>query len=334
MHAPPPRRTLAALLGLLIAVAAVGSASAAAPKIVDIVGYSTLKAVYAAQIAAFTKTAAGRGVVFRQSYGASGAQATAVAMGQSADIVNLSLDPDMERLVAAGLVSPDYSRSAYHGYVTDSLVVFVVRKGNPRHIRTWQDLVRPGVGVLIPNPFLSGAARWDVMAAYGAALARGKTPAQAKAFLAQLYGHVVAQDASGASAMSDFLGGRGDVLVTYENEAIAAKAAGEPVSYVIPPQTIEIQAPIALVRASRNSAPARAFLAFLLSRQGQAIFARYGYRPVVPSVLSQYKARFPTPQRLFYIAAVGGWTQAMKTFFAPGSGVMAKIEASSGGAAR
>ena len=303
---------------------------ASASPTLSVVGYSTLKQVYANEIAAFQKTPAGKGVAFQQSYAASGAQASAVVAGQPADVVNLSLDPDMQKLVSAGIVAPGYNQGAYGGYVTNSVVVFVVRKGNPKHITTWSDLVRSGVQVLTPNPFLSGAARWNDMAAYGAELALGKTKSQAVAYLGKLYGHVVAQDGSAAAAMADFLSGKGDVLLDYENDAIAAERAGDAISYVIPPETIEIQAPIAVTKTSADPAAAKAFLRFLLSTQGQTIFARAGYRPVMKSVLAQYASRFPTPKRLFTIAYVGGWTSAMKTFFTPNTGIMAKIEAQSG----
>jgi sulfate/thiosulfate transport system substrate-binding protein len=331
-------RRAAVGVSALIAIA-VGSGAllaqtpAAAQTTLSVVGYSTLKSVYGKLIPAFEKTKAGHGITFTQSYGASGSQASAVVAGLPADVVNLSLAPDVQKLVKAGLVSPSWDTGKYQGIITNSLVVFVVRKGNPKHITSsWNSLVQPGVGVLIPNPFESGSARWNDMAAYGAELKQGKTPTQAIGFLTTLYKHVVSQDASSADALETFLAGKGDVLVTYENEAIAAEKAGDPVQYIIPQQTILIQAPIAVLSNSKNKAAANAFVNFLYSTEGQTIFAENGYRPVVKSVFAKFTKEFPTPQNLFNIQYVGGWTKVMNQFFNPTTGIMAKIEQTVGGA--
>src|SRR4051812_43555087 len=153
----------------------------------SLVAYSTPQEAYQELIPAFQKTAAGKGVSFTESYGASGDQSRAVASGLPADIVALSLAPDVDKLVEPGIVDANWAQTTGHdGFVTDSVVVFVVRKGNPKHIKTWDDLVKPGVQVLTPNPFTSGGAKWNLMAAYGAQIKQGKTPDEALAYLKSL----------------------------------------------------------------------------------------------------------------------------------------------------
>ena len=183
---------------------------------------------------------------FSQSYGPSGEQSRAVANGLHADVVNFSLEPDVEKLVKAGLVSPSWNQNATHGFVTNSVAVIIVRKGNPKHITGWSDLIKPGVGVVTPNPFTSGSARWNIMAAYGAQLKEGKTPAQAEEYLKELFHNVVSQDSSARNALQTFLAGRGDALIDYEDEAIADEKKGAAIEYVIPHDTILIQNPIAV----------------------------------------------------------------------------------------
>src|SRR5256884_1490173 len=170
------KRTLAVLAATAAAalgVAACGSSSSSS-KHISLVAYSTPQSVFEKLIPAFQATSQGKGTGFSQSYGPSGQQARAVVNGLNADFVNLSLEPDVEKLVKAGLVSSDWNKTATHGFVSNSVVVFVVRKGNPKHITGWADLVKPGVQVVTPNPFTSGGARWNVMAAYGAQLKEGK----------------------------------------------------------------------------------------------------------------------------------------------------------------
>ena len=201
--------------------------------------------------------------------------------GLHADVVDFSLEPDVERLVKAGLVSPDWNQNATHGFVTNSVAVIIVRKGNPKHITGWADLVKPGVQVVTPNPFTSGGARWNVMAAYGAQLKEGKTPAQAQEYLKALFQNVVSQDSSARNALQTFVSGRGDALIDYENEAITDKQKGEPIEYVIPKDTILIQNPIAVVGKGAGAATAQKFVDYLISPAGQAIWAAQGYRPVI-----------------------------------------------------
>ena len=293
-----------------------------------LVAYSTPKEAYAKLIPAFQGTPAGKSVSFTQSYGASGDQARAVIQGLPADVVEFSLEPDLTDLVKAGLVSKGWDRGAYHGMVSDSVVVFVVRNGNPKHIKSWNDLTRPGIQVITPNPFTSGGARWNVMAAYGAQLKLGKTPAQAVAYLTKLFRNVAVQDKSARDALNTFLSGKGDVLLTYENEAWLAQHKGQPVFYTIPRSTILIENPIAITNG-KNQAAARSFLHFLYTPQAQAIFGETGYRPVVKSVAAKFK--YPVRPGLFTIGFVGGWEKVEKQFFDPRSGIMAKVERAVGG---
>ena len=257
----------------LLAACSTADAAAGGSDRLALVAYSTPKDAYAELIPAFTRTAAGSGVTFSQSYGASGAQARAVVAGLPADVAALSLAPDVTKLVDAGVVAKDWDAGAYHGIVTRSVVVLVVRKGNPKHIQGWDDLVRPGVKVLTPNPLSSGGARWNVMAAYGAQLEAGRTPAQALAYLRDLFTHVVAQDASAATSLQTFTGGVGDVLISYENEAVAARAKGKDVDWVVPDATILIENPVAVTTRSANAAAAKAFVDYLRTRPAQEIFA-------------------------------------------------------------
>ena len=266
-------------------------------------------------------------MTFDQSYGASESQAQAVIDGLPADVVELSLEPDMQKLVDAGLVSPNWKNNEYKGIITRSVVVLVVRKGNPKNIRTWDDLVKPGVEVLTPNPFTSGGARWNILAAYGAQLKAGKTPAQGIAFVRRLFKQVVVQDKSARDALNTFLGGKGDVLLTYENEALTARFKGGDIQWIIPRATIKIENPIAVIQKSQNLAAAQAFLRWLYTPQAQTLFAGSFYRPVVTSVLPKFN--FPVRPDLFTIDYLGGWARVNKPWFGP-NGIMAKIEQSLG----
>jgi sulfate/thiosulfate transport system substrate-binding protein len=239
-------------------------------------------------------------------------------------VVTLALEPDMTRLVDAGLVARDWNAGPTKGMVTRSVVVFVVRKGNPESIRTWDDLVKPGVEVIEPNPFTSGGARWNVMAAYGAQLKAGRTPAQAADYLLELFRHVPVQDKSAREALQTFVGGKGDVLLAYENEAINAQQKEQPVDYVVPDTTILIENPIAVAARTRHPAAARAFVDFLRSAPAQRIYAERGYRPVNRAAAAG--ADFPRPSGLFTIGDLGGWPEVSKKFFDKQAGVVAGIE--------
>jgi sulfate/thiosulfate transport system substrate-binding protein len=299
-----------------------GSASSGGKAKINLVAYSTPQEAYQALIPAFQKTAAGKGTSFTQSYGPSGDQSRAVAAGLPADVVALSLAPDVDKLVEPGIVDKNWANTPTKGFVTNSVVVLTVRKGNPKNIHTWADLVKPGVQVITPNPFTSGGARWNLMAAYGAQLKEGKSPAQALAYLKTLLQHVVVQDKSGRDAMQTFVNGKGDVAITYENEAINARQHGQDVDYVIPDQTILIQNPIATTKDA--SPQAKGFVQWLESTKAQQIYASKGYRPAKQSAWDP--KRFPTPKQLFTIDDLGGWTKVNTEFFDPTNGSVAKIE--------
>jgi sulfate/thiosulfate transport system substrate-binding protein len=299
-----------------------GSAASGGKAKVNLVAYSTPQEAYQALIPAFQKTAAGKGVSFTQSYGPSGDQARAVAAGLPADVVALSLAPDVDKLVEPGIVDANWAKTPTKGFVTNSVVVLTVRKGNPKNIHTWSDLVKPGVEVITPNPFTSGGARWNLMAAYGAQLKEGRSPAQALAYLKTLLQHVPVQDKSGRDAMQTFTNGKGDVAITYENEAINAQQHDQSVDYVIPDQTILIQNPIATTKDA--SPQAKAFVKWVQGTQAQKIFASKGYRPAKRSAWDA--KQFPTPKQLFTIDELGGWTKVNADFFDPTNGSVAKIE--------
>ncbi len=289
-----------------------------------LVAYSTPQEAYAHIIPAFQKTAAGQGVQFTTSYGASGSQSRAVVAGLPADVVNFSLAPDMTRLVSAGLVAKNWDSGPTKGMVTDSVVVLAVRKGNPKHITGWNDLIKPGIDVITPNPFTSGGARWNIMAAYGAQLHQGKTQAQAVDYLTSLFAHVSVQNASSREELQTFLSGKGDVMIAYEDEAITAQHAGASIDYIVPAQTILIENPIAVTTSTHNPTQANAFVQYLLSPAGQRLWGENGYRPVLPAVAKTFK--FPTPASLFTIDSLGGWTKVTKQFFDPNTGIVAQIE--------
>jgi sulfate/thiosulfate transport system substrate-binding protein len=300
----------------------------------NLVAYSTPREAYAKLISNFQKLPEGDGVSFSQSYGSSGEQARAVKAGLKADIVALSLAPDVDELVKAGLVDAKWKKQSFKGMVTDSLVVFMVRDGNPKKIKGWNDLLRPDVDVVTPNPFTSGGARWNVMAAYGAWRKAGKTDKQAQANLLKLFKNVVVQDKSARDSLNTFVSGKGDVLLGYENEAIFAGLKGQNVPYVIPKQTILIENPIAVLKDSENKDKANQFLRFLRTPVSQQVFADNGYRPVVKSVLEKNRKKFPVRPGEFTIdqLGLGGWDKVQKRFFDPKTGIMARIERQVGGA--
>jgi sulfate/thiosulfate transport system substrate-binding protein len=326
------RRIAILLAGLVLAAAlAVGASGSTKDIRLTLVAYSTPKEAYGKIISAFQKTTAGKDVSFDQSYGASGEQSRAVENGLYADVVAFSLEPDVTRLVKEELISAAWKKDGFGGMVTRSVVVFVVRDGNPKHIRSWKDLIKPGIQVVTPNPFTSGGARWNVMAAYGAQRKAGKTHKQTVSYLLNLFKHVVAQDKSARDALQTFNSGKGDVLIAYENEAIFANKKGLRSDYVVPRQTILIENPVSSTTRSKHQREARAFLRFLRSGEAQQIFADNGYRPVLKSVLA--KNKFPKPPGLFTInkLGLGGWGRVQVRFFDRSKGIMAVIERQVGG---
>ncbi len=322
-------RTIAAATALVaLALAGCGGSSSegSAPEgetggNIRLVAYSTPREAYAKLIDLY-RSGAGEGVDFVQSYGSSGEQSRAVEAGLRADVVAFSLEPDMKRLVEAGLVGAGWNEGEHKGMVTDSVVVFIVRKDNPKGIKTWDDLTKPGVEVLTPNPFTSGGARWNVMAGYGAQLEQGKSEDAAREYLRSLFRNVVVQDKSARESLTTFASGKGDVLLGYENEAIFAKRQGQPIDYVVPDQTILIENPVAATEDASEAG--QGFVEFLWTDEAQKVFGEEGYRPVVESVAKSFD--FPAPAALFTIAKLGGWDTVQKEFFDREEGFMAEVQ--------
>jgi sulfate transport system substrate-binding protein len=329
------RTPLLALLVLPLAIIAAGCAggdsttgsdsSSSGGGQLDVVGYSTPESVYTEFLEpAFEESSKGAGVSFSNSFGASGDQSRAVAAGQPAAIVNFSQGGDMERLVEeGGIVAKDWNKNQYKGIGSNSVVVLVVRKGNPEGIKTFDDLQGKDVDVVTPNPFSSGSARWNIMAVYGTALNEGKSPDQALAAVKTVLEKTVAQPGSARDALATFTQGEGDVLLSYENEAIKAIDEGEDVEYIVPPSTIQIETPIAVTTDAPEPA-AQDFLDFIWSDAGQEIWAENGYRPVNPKLVDE--KQFPTPPDLFTIDQFGGWGKVNDEFFDDETGSVAKIE--------
>jgi sulfate/thiosulfate-binding protein len=287
----------------------------------SLVAYSTPEVVYDEIIPDFKKTPEGANVSFKTSFGASGEQSRAVEAGLKADIVSFSIEPDTTRLVKAGLVDEAWkSQTSSDGLVTTSLVSFIVRKGNPKNIKTWDDLLKPGIEVITPNPFTSGAAKWNLLGGF----AHGGLDYVDKL----IKDHVKVQPKSGREALQTFTGGEGDVLLSYEYEATTAQKKGEDVEYVIPPDTLKININIAQTKAA--PATAKTFLDYVLSDAAQQRFADWGYRPVNEAVLAKNKDKFPDPATLKTIDDLGGWTKLNDELFDPEKGSIAKIEGDAG----
>ena len=322
---------VAAVAAAATLATACSSNGGATSSTVRIVGYSTPAPAYAALETAFQKTSAGKGVKFSQSFDSSGTQSKLVASGHPADYVTFSTEPDMTRLVPK-FVSPSWNKNATKGLVTKSVVVMVVRQGNPKHITGWSDLVKPGVKIVTPDPASSGSAKWNLLAAYEQVLQNGGTPAQARQYIAKLFQNVVSKPSSGSDAMSTFLQGTGDVLLSYENEAIGARAQGSKIDYIVPQQDLLIENPAAVTKTAPKAA--QSFLNFVLSSKGQEIFASHGYRPAVPGThiptvkgANNPSNPFPTPAQLETIAQMGGWAKVDPEFFDSTNGIITKIEA-------
>src|SRR6478672_5270508 len=288
------------LLAAVVAALATAAVAAAGTNL-SLVAYSTPKTVMGKIIQAWQQTPDGKDVSFSQSYGASTDQARAVGQGLKADVVFLSTGDDVNLLVDDGLVDSKWNRQSYDGVAADTVVVFAVRNGNPKHIKGWADLVKPGVQVVTPNPFSSGSAKWNVLAAYGAERRLGKTDKQATAYVQNLFRHVVSQDSSGRNATNTFLAGKGDVLITYESEAFAARQNGQNIQYVIPRQSMLIELPIAVLKSSANKDVANRFVRFVKSDTAQDLFGRYGFRPVSKKIAAKYASKFPARPGIFKI---------------------------------
>jgi sulfate/thiosulfate transport system substrate-binding protein len=324
-------RTIAVTIAAAGIVAAVAGASTKGTTL-SLVGYSTPKTVMGKIIQLWQQTPDGKDVSFTTSYGPSGDQARAVAAGLKADVVFLSTGLDVNTLVGAGLVDRNWTKQSYRGNEAYSVVVFAFRGGNPKNIRSWDDLVKPGVQIVTPNPFSSGSAKWNVLAAYAAARDEHKTDKQARAFVQKLFHNVVSQDSSGRNATNTFLAGKGDVLLTYESEAIAAQQAGQNIAYLVPRETMLIELPIAPIKTSSNLALVNRFITFTKTAPAQNLLAQSGYRSILKSVSKKYRSKFPT-RALVRIddPMFGGWRKVDKRWFDPRNGLMVGIEKAVGG---
>ncbi len=300
--------------------------SSGATTTLTLVAYAVPEPGWSKIIPAFAATPEGKGVAVTTSYGASGDQSRAVVDGKPADIVNFSVEPDVSRLVKADKVAKDWNADATKGIPFGSVVTLVVRKGNPKNIKDWDDLLAPGLEVVTPSPLSSGSAKWNLLAPYAAKSNGGQDQQAGLDFVSKLVAeHVKTRPGSGREATDVFLQGTGDVLISYENEAINVERQGKPVEHVIPPQTFKIENPVAVVTSSTHLDQANALKNFLYTPEGQKIWAQAGFRPVDPSVTEDFAEDFPAPAQLWSIADLGGWSSVDSALFDKDNGSITKI---------
>ncbi|BDX31397.1 sulfate ABC transporter substrate-binding protein [Mycobacterium antarcticum] len=338
VHKPKSRRSLTAVGAIavtasLLAACGGGSSDVAgggdqpeADTTLTLVAYAVPEPGWSKIIPAFAATPEGKGVAVTASYGASGDQSRGVVDGKPADVVNFSVEPDVTRLVKADKVAKDWNTDATKGIPFGSVVTFLVRKGNPKNIRDWDDLLKPGVEVVTPSPLSSGSAKWNLLAPYAAKSNGGKDSQAGLDFVNTLVSeHVRARPGSGREATDLFIQGSGDVLLAYENEAINTERQGKPVEHVTPPQTFKIENPVAVVSSSQHLEQATALKNFLYTPEGQKLWAEAGFRPVDPTVAADFAADFPTPEKLWTIADLGGWGDIDPALFDKENGTITKI---------
>lgn len=303
-----------------------GDGQSAADTTLTLVAYAVPEPGWSKIIPAFAATPEGKGVAVTTSYGASGDQSRAVVDGKPADIVNFSVEPDVSRLVKANKVASDWNKDVTKGIPFGSVVTLVVRKGNPKNIRDWDDLLQPGVEVVTPSPLSSGSAKWNLLAPYAAKSNGGQNQQAGLDFVTKLVNeHVRTRPGSGREATDVFLQGSGDVLISYENEAINIERQGKPVEHINPPQTFKIENPVAVVNTSAHLDKATALKNFLYTPEGQKIWAQAGFRPVDPAVAAEFTADFPVPQKLWTITDLGGWSAVDPALFDKENGAITKI---------
>ena len=291
-----------------------------------LVAYAVPEPGWSKIIPAFAATPEGKGIDVTTSYGASGDQSRAVVDGKPADIVNFSVEPDVTRLVKAGKVAADWNADVTKGIPFGSVVSLVVRKGNPKNIKDWDDLLAPGIEVVTPSPLSSGSAKWNLLAPYAAKSDGGKDQQAGLEFVNRLVSdHVKTRPGSGREATDVFLQGTGDVLLSYENEAIYIERQGKEVEHINPPQTFKIENPVAVVTTSTHLDKAGALKNFLFTPEGQKIWAQAGFRPVDPAVAAEFVTDFPVPQKLWTIADMGGWSTVDPALFDKENGSITKI---------
>jgi sulfate/thiosulfate transport system substrate-binding protein len=303
-----------------------GGGEGSARTSITLVAYSVPEPGWSKVIPAFIASQEGKGVQVITSYGASGDQSRGVVDGKPADIVNFSVEPDITRLVKAGKVSKDWNTDATRGIPFGSVVTLVVRKGNPKNIKDWDDLLRPGIEVITPSPLSSGSAKWNLLAPYAVKSGGGRDGQAGVDFISKLVReHVRLRPGSGREATDVFVQGSGDVLISYENEAIAAERQGKPVQHINPAQTFRIDNPVAVVNTSPHLDAAIAFKNFLYTAQGQQLWAQAGFRAVDPAVAADFRDQFPVPPKLWTIADLGGWGTADPQLFDKTTGSITKI---------
>jgi len=340
--------TLVSLLTLILTAVIPAAAQDAPPPVtLTLAGYAVPREAYGEIIPLFQTywlEQTGQQVQIQESYGASGAQSRSVAGGFEADMVALSIEPDITRLVDAELITHDWKDNAYSGIVTDSLVVLAVRPDNPKGITDWADIAQEGVEVITPDPATSGGAQWNLLAAYGAArrgFANGFNADDAGAadFLSKVIANIAVLDKDGRESFLTFERGIGDVAITYENEVYAGylKGASDNYTIVYPRSTILIENPVALVDVYVDQhgtrEVAQAFIDFLWLPEAQQVFAENGFRPVNPDVAATFQVNaavtadeavlvndvpviFPAVADEFTIAGeFTSWSDARKTFF-------------------
>jgi sulfate transport system substrate-binding protein len=308
------------------------AAVAAEPRELVVAAYSVPKEVYEKELfPAFQRQwrqKTGQDIRIRSSYGASGAQARAIIGGLEADVAALSLAGDLDHIAKAGLITHEWRKKGASGIVTTSVVALGVRKGNPKQIKTWEDLAKPGVQVLYPNPKTSGGAMWDVIAIYGAGLkqaptaAAGSPPeAYAASLVKRIQQNVKVMDKSGRESVTTFERGIGDVIVTYENELLPRIKIGRPYELIVPADTLIIENPVALIdkNADRHKVRdlAEAFVEFLSGQEAQKAFINAGFRPLTSSDVSTSAAGASRPAPLFTMKDLGGWDHIEPLVFGP-----------------
>ncbi|MBW0016034.1 MAG: sulfate ABC transporter substrate-binding protein [Mycobacterium sp.] len=293
---------------------------------ITLVAYSVPEPGWSKVIPAFNASDEGKGIQVITSYGASGDQSRGVVDGKPADVVNFSVEPDITRLVKAGKVSKEWNTDATRGIPFGSVVTLVVRTGNPKNIRDWDDLLRPGIEVITPSPLSSGSAKWNLLAPYAVKSQGGNNSQAGVDFVNKLVReHVKLRPGSGREATDVFVQGSGDVLISYENEAIATERAGKPVEHVTPPQTFKIENPVAVVTTSPHLDAATAFKNFLYTAVAQRVWAQAGFRAVDPAIAAEFRDQFPVPLKLWTIADLGGWAAVDPQLFDKNSGSITKI---------
>jgi sulfate/thiosulfate transport system substrate-binding protein len=303
-----------------------GGGPADADTSITLVAYSAPEPGWSKVIPAFNASEQGEGIQVIASYGASSDQSRGIVDGKPADIVNFSVASDITRLVKAGKVSKDWDKDVTKGIPFGSVVTLLVRPGNPKNINDWDDLLRPGVQVITPSPLSSGSAKWNLLAPYAVKSSGGHDPEKGLDFVNQLVSqHVKLRPASGREATDVFVQGSGDVLISYENEAIATQREGRPVTQINPPQTFKIENPVAVVTSSAHLNAATALKNFQYTAQAQKLWAAAGFRPVDPAVAAEVRDQFPVPVKLWTMADLGGWDSVDAQLFDKNTGSITKI---------